>query len=553
MSKKWPTNTVFHDVTVRHTMTACPVCGGRLRHRATRRRCVYRFTGPTRLACELVRCVNPHCAEYLHLLSPKAEPQIALPRWRIDWPILLWMGFRRFKRHWSIPQIQAELTDTYEIDLSDTMLADYLRTYQTMVAARHADVTQIQAAYRETSDLVLTIDGIQPEKGHETVYVVRELRQKRVWFAESLLSSATEEIQRVIRRARLLAEQLDTPVCGWMSDKQDAFVTAIAAEFPGTPHRYCNNHFLRDVAAPMLAVDSAAKVRMRHEIRGLRALERLCLSSASSSNESPTDLTPDQHQRAGQIVLSYCAMVRGLLNDKQGGPLWPPGWRMADALREVRDSLERNVACPATPMAPLLHRLHGYIQRGLAEYQQDLVRVGSALGQVLVVWTLIHPEPGKHQTYQACFHRFATQYGQAEDPISQHIGHLMQHFEDGLFCGGEALDLPEDNLDLERWIKGPKAHERHIHGRQHAGLRIVAEAPTLLLAFDAHLSRSTPFMVHELLPYADAEIPASQQQAMRRHQLMRKARSKTQRGPALRQLEEEYQLLVSWCTSKSQA
>ncbi len=87
------------------------------------------------------------------------------------------------------------------------------------------------------TDLALSIDGIQPEKGHETVYVVRELRAQRVWFAESLLSSATPEIQGLIRRARLLGEQLETPVCGWISDKHDAFVTAIAAEFPGPAPR----------------------------------------------------------------------------------------------------------------------------------------------------------------------------------------------------------------------------------------------------------------------------------------------------------------------------
>ena len=102
----------------------------------------------------------------------------------------------------------------------------------------------------------------------------------------------------------------------------------------------------------------------------------------------------------------------------------------------------------------------------------------------------------------------------------------MQSFEEGLFCGDETLDIPEDNLDLERWIKGPKGHERRIHGRQHVGLRLVIEAPTFLPAFDAHLSRTAPFTVQELLPYVTADIPESQQRAVIRHQLMRKARSK---------------------------
>ena len=526
MSRRWPKTTQFHELTLRRHDLTCHVCGSALHHRVTRRRCVYRFDGPTRVACHLVRCTNPDCSAYNQLLGPEEERHVAPPQWRIDWDLLLWMGFRRDKRHWSIPQLQAELRDTYDVTLSVALIADYLRRYQTMVAARHQAVPQLRQAYRDVPELVLTIDGIQPEKGHETIYVVRELRQQRIWFAESLLSSATEEIQAVIRRARLVAERLDIPVCGWMSDKQEAFVTAIAAEFPGTPHRYCANHFLRDLAAPMLAVDSAAKIRMRHKVRGLRALERLCLPSPPAFVDTSERLTPTQHQGAAQIVLSYCAAVRGILNDAQGGPLWPPGWNMAYALREIGQSLERNLTCSPTPITSLLKRLRGFIQRGLTEYEKDQGRIATTLGQVLMVWALIHPEPGRHHAYHTSFQQVAEQYCQAKDSTTQYIGQLMLSFEAGLFCGGEALDLPEDNLDLERWIKGPKGHERHITGRQHVGLRMVAEAPTLLPAFDAHLSRNTPFTIDDLLPYVDAAIPASQQEAMTRHRMMRKARSK---------------------------
>ena len=62
-----------------------------------------------------------------------------------------------------------------------------------------------------------------------------------------------------------------------MSDKQDAFVKAIAAEFPEVPHRYCDNHFLRDLAKPVLEADSHAKVQMRKKVRGLRKIEQAVL------------------------------------------------------------------------------------------------------------------------------------------------------------------------------------------------------------------------------------------------------------------------------------
>ena len=42
-------------------------------------------------------------------------------------------------------------------------------------------------------------------------------------------------------------------------------------------------------------------------------------------------------------MLDYCAAVRGILNDDQGGPLHPPGLRMAEALDEVRASIQRNL------------------------------------------------------------------------------------------------------------------------------------------------------------------------------------------------------------------
>ena len=59
---------------------------------------------------------------------------------------------------------------------------------------------------------MLTIDGLQPEKGHETLYTVREINAKRVWFAEALLSSSTDEVCRLLVRAREIADYLSKPV-----------------------------------------------------------------------------------------------------------------------------------------------------------------------------------------------------------------------------------------------------------------------------------------------------------------------------------------------------
>jgi hypothetical protein len=167
-----------------------------------------------------------------------------------------------------------------------------------------------------------------------------------VWFAEALLSSSAAEVRRLLARAREWAERLELPVRCWLSDKQDAFVTGIAAEFPGVAHRYCNNHFLRDLAKPMLEADSHAKVQMRKQVRGLRDIERDVLAEQAAAAEAAVAGAAEaaaQGEAGNAVVLDYCTVVRGILNDDQGGPLEPPGERMALALTEVRQSLQRDL------------------------------------------------------------------------------------------------------------------------------------------------------------------------------------------------------------------
>ena len=117
---------------------------------------------------------------------------------------------------------------------------------------------------------------------------------------------------------------------------------------------------------------------------------------------------------------------------------------------------------------------------------------------------------------------------------------LMTSFQPGLFVGEDDVEPVPDNLDLERWFRVPKGHERRIHGHRHAGVRIVQEGPTLGHALDAPLAHPEPFAVEDLFPYRRAREPACQRQALKRRKIMRKARSKKKRGRLLAELERRY-------------
>jgi len=349
MARRVPKDLAWTELVLDGENPWCGECGRRMHVRSNRHRHIFSLQGRLHLVCKLMQCIDSACPNHQRTFGPERERTLTMPYWSIGWDVFCWLGHRRFARHWSVPQLCADLLDRFGIPLSEDAIEDYLQRYQCMLAARQQDPAQLKKEYQKTRQLVLSIDGLQPEKGHETLYVVRELGQQRVWFAEALLSSATNEIRPLIVKARDWAKRLERPVRLWMSDKQDAFVTTIAEEFPGKPHRYCDNHFLRDLAKPMLDLDSHAKVQMRSKIRGLRAIERevLTLRAADSAEQNhgqerlPAALVSETNGL--EVVLDYCVAVRGILNDSQGSPLRPPGVRMSQTLGEVEQSLQRNV------------------------------------------------------------------------------------------------------------------------------------------------------------------------------------------------------------------
>jgi hypothetical protein len=169
-------------------------------------------------------------------------------------------------------------------------------------------------------------------------------------------------------------------------------------------------------------------------------------------------------------------------------------------------------------------------QATIRDYVEDIQEIAATL------------EPGRDDiaTRREKFEALIDRFERAEDPVRGHMARVMISFLAGLFVGELTLEAIRDNLDLERWFRLPKGHERRIHGRRHAGVRIVQDGPTLILALDAHLTHPEPFTAEELLPYRTARLPVCQRQALRRRKIMRKARSKKKRPLLLAELERRY-------------
>ena len=188
-----------------------------------------------------------------------------------------------------------------------------------------------------------------------------------------------------------------------------------------------------------------------------------------------------------------------------------------------------------------MKRLAGCIDRGREVAREALTQVGHYVQDLRAVDGLLRPrDETTGEEREAQFISLWQEWEASVDPMHQQFAKVMSSFEPGLFVGGEGADLPADNLDLERWFKRPKGHERRIHGRRHAGIRLVQQGPTLMLALDAHVHHPGPFTVDDLEPYRHSRVPASQQEAVERGKIMRQARSRKKRSVLLADLEKRY-------------
>ena len=181
------------------------------------------------------------------------------------------------------------------------------------------------------------------------------------------------------------------------------------------------------------------------------------------------------------------------------------------------------------------------MDRGLDVVRASLTQVKAYVQDLQAVDRTLRPNDettGEEREAQFILRR--QEWESSADPMHRHFATMMSSFEPGLFVGGESADVPADNLDLERWFKRPKGHERRLHGRRHAGVRIVQPGPTLLLALDAHMHHDGSLTVDDLEPYGHAHVPVSQQQAVERGKIMRKARSRKKRDALLADLEKRY-------------
>jgi hypothetical protein len=307
----------------------CPVCGQRLWIAYTKQRRVVRLDGVWRLTLRIRRCRNQACARYHQPYVPEELGAWVLPQAEFGLDVIALVGRLRYREQRSVPQIHRALQER-GVRIAERSVTVLLHRYEELVALRLADATRLRERLVGQGGVILAIDGLQPDVGHEVLWVLRDVRSGEVLLARSLLSATEGDLAPLLEEVRdALAGQHPedmVPIQGVISDGQRSLRNAVAHTLPGVPHQLCQFHYLREAARPIFEADRHAKKELKKRVRGVRPIER--------ELDGRTDA-------AAAALRGYCLAIRSALTDDGRAPLAASGLKLKSRLEAIATSLEQ--------------------------------------------------------------------------------------------------------------------------------------------------------------------------------------------------------------------
>lgn len=302
--------------------TKCWVCEQPMWMAYSSRRTVTTLEGLVQLQLKVRQCVNRACERYHKPYRPEEEGRLALPQAEFGLDIIVLVGSLRYEQQRSVPEIHRRLRER-GVQVAERSVTNLLYRYEELVALRLADQERLRTRLREQGRVIVALDGLQPDVGHEVLWVLRDCLSGEVLLARSLLSATADDLAPLLSEVQ---QAVGVPIAAVISDGQHSIRKAVAKALPDVPHQLCQFHYLREAATPIYEADRHAKKELKKRVRGVRPLERTL-----EGRDDPE----------AEAVRGYCLAVRSALTDDGRAPLDAAGLRLKARLEAIQASIER--------------------------------------------------------------------------------------------------------------------------------------------------------------------------------------------------------------------
>lgn len=310
-------------------ITTCPICGEKLVYRhCVSNKIVMTLSGAYQIINLGYGCPDKNCKGYDVVYSSEEAFHQSLWYTRYGMDVFAFIGEQRFCNHKTRMEIAEELKQ-YNVQMTDREVEKMYEKYEQLLKT---DSTERQNETYQTckvryGGIVLSLDGIQPAKGNETLYVLREVLSGKVIASISMKNGSSKELKEALESY----VDTDVPILGFISDGQRSIRKALKELRPDVPYQFCQFHYLKDISKPMVESDRKLKTTIKKNLRGLRAIE-----VSIKQNEQ-------LEEKEKEIINGYCEAIRSILLEDGKPPLELPGMKIYEKLEELKKSLEHSL------------------------------------------------------------------------------------------------------------------------------------------------------------------------------------------------------------------
>jgi hypothetical protein len=137
------------------------------------------------------------------------------------------IGQWRFREHRSVPEMHRALLSR-GVCITERSVTHLMQRYEELVALRILDHERIKMRLQQQGHVILALDGLQPDVGHEVLWVVRDCLSEEILLARPLLSSTQGDLTALLTEVKSQLKQLEVAVKGVISDGEETIGSAVA-------------------------------------------------------------------------------------------------------------------------------------------------------------------------------------------------------------------------------------------------------------------------------------------------------------------------------------
>ena len=272
-------------------METCVHCGAELEASGTwhTRKYVQTLEGPIFVAGKSKVCRSAGCTHQGHHYHASGVLRISLPQSTYGLDVMANIGWQHEQEHKQFVEIQEQLNQR-GIEVSERHIGRLYRQFLALLGGLNERIEQrLRETAAEHSGLIWGIDALQPE-GHGTLlYVLYEVLSGTPVAGAQMDHPTAKELIEWLKPYKALPYQ----TLATLSDGEDTIIAALETCWPDAPRQRCQEHFLGNLAEPVLGVDGKLRGWMKKDLAGLPAVPTEHeTGSAELDNEPETSFTP---------------------------------------------------------------------------------------------------------------------------------------------------------------------------------------------------------------------------------------------------------------------